>query len=82
MMSVGDDRRDTFWPEARINAPIDAARPTQTVETSDLMYRMVSNTAIPAPKCQAQQYEKHASLAVWKSVTHSTLTGVIKSMTS
>merc|ERR1719409_2302595 len=36
------------WPEASKNAPMEAARPTQTVEMSGRTCRMVSNTAIPA----------------------------------
>lgn len=39
----------TWWPEASKKAPMDAARPTHTVDTSGLMCLIVSNTAIPAP---------------------------------
>ena len=38
----------TWWPEASRKAPMEAARPTQTVDTSGLMCLMVSNTAMPA----------------------------------
>ena len=39
-----------------MKAPMEAASPTQTVETSDLIYRMVSNTAIPADKQPVKLY--------------------------
>lgn len=58
MKQVGQ-REQTLLPEARMKAPMEAARPTHTVETSDLTYRMVSNTAMPvalsASKSQACQ---------------------------
>ena len=38
----GSARRLPFAPDESRNAPIDAARPTQMVETSALMYCMVS----------------------------------------
>lgn len=37
----------TCCPDARMKAPMDAARPMQHVLTSGRMWRMVSNTAIP-----------------------------------
>ena len=45
---LGSEYRLPCAPEASRNAPIDAARPTQTVETSGRMKRIVSKTAIPA----------------------------------
>lgn len=48
VMKQVDQQEQTLLPEARMKAPIEAARPTQTVDTSDLTYRMVSNTAMPA----------------------------------
>ena len=61
MKQVGQ-REQTLLPEARMKAPMEAARPTHTVETSDLTYRMVSNTAMPvalsASKSQACQCKK------------------------
>ena len=38
----------TWCPEARRKAPMEAARPTQTVDTFGRMCRIVSKTAIPA----------------------------------
>ena len=37
----------TLWPEASRKAPMDAASPTQMVDTSGLICLMVSNTAMP-----------------------------------
>ena len=42
---------------------MDAARPTQTVDTSGLMCLMVSKTAIPAPSINKRHH--HDSLTGW-----------------
>lgn len=42
----------TWCPDASRKAPMDAARPTQTVDTFGRMCRIVSKTAIPAQRQQ------------------------------
>lgn len=48
MRELGKEYRLPWAPEASRKAPMEAARPTQTVDTSGRMWRIVSNTAMPA----------------------------------
>ena len=48
MRALGSEYRLPAVPEARRNAPMEAASPTHTVDTSGRMCRIVSKTAMPA----------------------------------